>query len=635
MRRINILPLLVEHADELAEQQRELFQSGAIDSVAFSFTLVPEGIPPLDKAGECTRRFRVFQEKLRPLGIPCGILLQATWGHGWTPDEPTDFQRIVRLDGTTQYTMCPEDERFREYIAQAVFTAASARPDFMMLDDDTRFITGRNACFCPLHTTLYNHEYGQSWRADELREAVAHDEETARQMDAVLQKSMQRYARLVRDAIDRVNPQLPCSFCLCAEDVRHAPAVARILAGEGREMVVRINNARYLRDSLRTMPQWLYDTARQVASLPSEAVVLCEPDTCPQNRYSTSAAMLLAHQLLSAMEGCSGAKLWITRLGQFEPKSGQAYREALRQNAGMLQTVFELHPVWQGIRIPLPAEPPFNFPPRPVASGWHEVLARMGLPMHFGKGSAPCLALGKEQIETRNDEELRYLLQSNLLLDGGAIETLTRRGLAQLCGCEGHSWELPHVSFERLLDGTTMAAAGQYARLNPLADNAEVASVLCHRAYAFSPTDSELAPGTVITRRQDGTCVTVIANWLGGEWFNAFGMFNETRKTQLVSLLNRLAPMPVWYPEDAELFLKAGLLPDDTHIVVIANFGLDHQQEIPLCGAWMDAYNCVQRMQGDGSWAPLPLRRQAERFILETSLLPLEVAILRISCGVS
>ena len=111
-------------------------------------------------------------------------------------------------------------------------------------------------------------------------------------------------------------------------------------------------------------------------------------------------------------------------------------------------------------------------------------------------------------------------------------------------------------------------------------------------------------------------------------------MFQVNVKSAFL-LLNRLAPMPVWYPEDAELFLKAGLLPDDTHIVVIANFGLDHQQEIPLCGAWMDASNCVQRMQGDGSWAPLPLRRQAERFILETSLLPLEVAILRISCGVS
>ena len=129
MRLLNILPLLTDHADELVEQQRELFQAKAIDSVAFSFTLVPEGIPPLDKAAECTRRFRIFQAKLRPAGIPCGILLQATWGHGWTPDEPTDFQRIVRLDGQTQYTMCPEDERFRKYIETAVFTAASRRTD--------------------------------------------------------------------------------------------------------------------------------------------------------------------------------------------------------------------------------------------------------------------------------------------------------------------------------------------------------------------------------------------------------------------------------------------------------------------------------------------------------------------------
>ena len=234
-----------------------------------------------------------------------------------------------------------------------------------------------------------------------------------------------------------------------------------------------------------------------------------------------------------------------------------------------------------------------------------------------------------------SDEELCCLLQSNLFLDGGAIEALTRRGLAQLCGCEGHSWDLPHVSFEQLRDGTTMAAAGQYARLKPLADNVEVASVLCHRAYAFSSTSSELAPGTVIIRHKDGTCVTIIANWLGGEGFDAFGMFTETRKAQLVSLLNRLVPMPVWYPEDAELFLKAGLLPDGMRIAVVANFGLDPQKEIPLCGAWLEASTCVQRMQGDGSWGILPLRRENAKFILETTLLPLEVAILRISCSLS
>lgn len=630
MRLLNILPLLTDHADELVEQQRELFQAKAIDCVAFSFTLVPEGIPPLDKAAECTRRFRIFQTKLRSAGIPCGILLQATWGHGWTPDEPTDFQRIVRLDGQTQYTMCPEDERFRKYIEASVFTAASARPDFMMLDDDTRFITGRSACFCPLHTELYNRIYKKRLTSTELREAVAHDESAARAMDAVLQDSMQRYARLVRTAIDRVDPRLPCSFCLCAEDVRHAPAVARILAGDGQPMVVRINNGRYLQDTLRNIPQWLYSTATQVAALPPETTILCEPDTCPQNRYSTAAAMVKAHLLLSAFEGCSGGKLWITRLGNFEPESGRAYRNVLCENAGMVRAALDLRPEWQGVGIPLPENPHFNFPQENSSrlGGWHEVLARMGIPIHFGKGHAPCLAFGKDQIDALSRNEIHNLFNTNILLDGGAAETLTAQGLADLCGCEATRWNLPHVSLEQLTDGTMMAAAGRYACLKALSPEAEIASTLCHRAYPFATDVTELAPGTVLRRRPDGTLAAVIANWLGGQAFDAFGMFNETRKTQLVELLNRLTPMPIWYPGDGEIFLKAGTLPDGGKLVVVANLGLDCLDELPLRGPWAQGAKAARRLQANGSWQTIHVTQTAPQLVLKTSLTPLDVAVI-------
>ena len=631
MRKLNILPLLVEHADELVAQQRELFASGAIDSVAFSFTLVPEGVPPLDKAAECVRRFHVFQEQLRPLGIPCGILLQATWGHGWTPDEPTDFQRIVRLDGTTQYTMCPEDERFRTYIAQAVATAASARPDFMMLDDDTRFITGRCACFCPLHAALYNQATGQTLSPDELREAVAHGESAAREMDAVLQRSMERFARLVREAIDHVDAHIPCSFCLCAEDVRHATTVARILAGMGQNPVIRINNGHYLQDSPRALPQWLYSTARQVSALPADATVLCEPDTCPQNRYSTSAAMLLAHLVLSAFEGCDGGKLWITRLGTFEPESGRAYREILRRNAGLVDAVADLHPKWEGVRIPLPDEPPFNFPPHPTPDGWHEAMARMGIPIHFGKGPAACAALSGGQADELSDDELRRLFQGNVLLDGSAAEALARRGLSSLCGCEAFPWDLPHVSLETLGDGTPMAAAGRYARLQPISAGAKVVSTLWHRAYALATERSELAPGAVICHGTSGASVVTIANWLGGEGFNAFGIFNETRKAQLIGLLDQLSRLPVWHPGDGELFLKAGTIAEGGRIVVIANLSLDVHEELLLCGPWAEESRQVTRLQGDGSWREVGHGRRGDAWCLQTSLIPLEVAALKFS----
>ena len=211
MRKINIVPLLVQHAEEITKDLADLYNQKVIDSVAFSFTLVPEGVPPIDKAAEYTRRFQIFQKLLKEKGIPTGILIQATWGHGWVPDEPTNFQQIRRIDGNTQYTMCPEGEPFRDYVRKAIMTAAAAKPDFFMLDDDTRFITGRSACFCPLPTALFNEKTGRKLTSDELREAVKTSPEDARIMDGILQESMTKSAHLIRDAIDAVNSEIPCT----------------------------------------------------------------------------------------------------------------------------------------------------------------------------------------------------------------------------------------------------------------------------------------------------------------------------------------------------------------------------------------------------------------------------------------
>ena len=138
MHKINIAPLLVNHAEEITADIVSLYNDKVIDSVAFSFTLVPEGVPPVDKAAEYTRRFKIFQKLLKEKGVPTGILIQATWGHGWIPDSPTDFQQIRRIDGGHQYTMCPEGEPFRDYVRKAIMTAAAAQPAARPVECDAR-----------------------------------------------------------------------------------------------------------------------------------------------------------------------------------------------------------------------------------------------------------------------------------------------------------------------------------------------------------------------------------------------------------------------------------------------------------------------------------------------------------------
>ena len=449
MRKIDIVPLLVNHAEEITKDIVTLYNQKVIDSVAFSFTLVPEGIPPFDKSAEYTRRFQIFQKLLKGTGVPTGILIQATWGHGGALDSPSDFQKIRRIDGGSQYTMCPEGEPFRDYVRKAIMTAAASQPDFFMLDDDTRFISWRTACFCPLHTELFNKKTGRNLTSDQLREAVKSSTEDAHIMDGILQESMVKYARLIRDSIDAVNPSIPCSFCLCSQDVRHAPAVAKILAGNTGETVIRINNSRYLSESMRNIPSWLHSTATQVAAFDDDTTIICEPDTCPHNRYSTSAAMLRMHIVMSAFEGCKGGKFWITRTSAYEPNAGKAYRRTLADTSKQLDAIYAMKPQWCGICIPLPSKPVFDYPTSPATGGWHETFGRMGLPIFFSKNPENAVALAAPQVNILSDDEIKALFKHNVLLDSGAAIALTKRGFADLCGCSAEPWSLEHVTFEQ------------------------------------------------------------------------------------------------------------------------------------------------------------------------------------------
>ena len=62
-----------------------------------------------------------------------------------------------------------------------------------------------------------------------------------------------------------------------------------------------------------------------------------------------------------------------------------------------------------------------------------------------------------------------------------------------------------------------------------------------------------------------------------------FSFLNETRKRQLVELLLRAYVLPVYYPGDAEICMRAGYLTDGRLLVVIWNLGFDPLESLPLC----------------------------------------------------
>ena len=150
---IAVLPLNKGNAASIAKDAAALGEETFVDGIAWLCALHPEGTPPTDKGAIYAALYRESAESLRKLSsVKQGVLLQSTIGHGgWPPPSPAPFQLAVPPDKTSKtWRVCPLDRAFLDYIARTCQTLNELKPDFFMVDDDTRLIWSPTApgCFC-------------------------------------------------------------------------------------------------------------------------------------------------------------------------------------------------------------------------------------------------------------------------------------------------------------------------------------------------------------------------------------------------------------------------------------------------------------------------------------------------------
>jgi len=635
---LHVMPLLPGREAELAADAETLLDTGVCTHIACSMTLVPESHPPVDKARILGERFLAFRRVFKGDAARVGILAQATIGHGWVPDESAPFQKIVRPDGTEAYQMCPLDPAFQQYIREGFLHLAALHPAFFMIDDDFRLLTGRNGCFCPLHLAEAGRRLGQAFTRESLLERLRRDPAAARAYDALLLDSLRDLAGVIRDAIDAVDPSIPGSFCMCYGDIRHVGPLARRLAGAGNRPVVRINNARYLCAEMRSFPVRMVHGAAQVAGLDAETMVLAETDPCPHNRYSTGAYLMHSHYTGSILEGCHGAKHWLTRMHGFQPSSGLAYRNILARHRGFYETLFravqESAPCGY-VAAALPAAPLFNPAPDHGDQGasaktWAAVMGVLGLPCNFARMPGLPAMLTGEDVEMFPDDDLRRLLRNGLLLDGPAAEALTRRGFADAIGVRAEPWSGPNVSAERWGE-VVLRRDLRYSRLTPVSPATQIHSTLLHRASGVSEDFSEIGPAVTLFDNPAGGRVAVFAacTGYGNHSLTAPGgsFYDEDRKRELVELLGFVcgSPIPCYYPGDAEVYCKLRRFADGRYLLALFNLGHDPLEEIPLVCA--QPPRKIERIAPNGDWEEVQYLQGS----VQMSLLPAAPQVFRIA----
>ena len=150
----SIMRLDPNHVDEYCEDIKFQIENGISTMPLFAMTLTPEGDPAIDKASLLCETYKKYKTKLDSMGLPSGVLIQASIGHGWKLNQESAFQKYTALSNGEELAICcPYDKGFRKYIRAAASTIAREAPDHMMFDDDFRLMGDRPHLLAPAPCT--------------------------------------------------------------------------------------------------------------------------------------------------------------------------------------------------------------------------------------------------------------------------------------------------------------------------------------------------------------------------------------------------------------------------------------------------------------------------------------------------
>ena len=634
----SIMDLDLNHIDEICADIKRQYEEGIADCVLFEMTLVPEGNPPSDKVGKLCKKFKIFQERLAKENLTCGVLVQASVGHGWVLGEMFPYQTHVNFnDGIATRVVCPCDNGFKEYIYNVMAEIAKCNPECIMVDDDFRLIWYKGeGCACPMHMERFNKLAGTHITREELWEIVNQKTPIAKKYTELFiqtqKESLIETAKSMRAGIDSVNPYLPASYCCCGNNAEFAYEIANELKGEGNPVVVRINNGNYTPEGARYLSRVFQRCATQVEKLKGKVdYILAETDTCPQNRYSTSAMSLHSHYTGSILEGANGAKHWITRLITHEPKSGEAYRRVLGKNRGFYERLAQLVPTlkWRGCRIFVPSEPNFDYTRvKEEWDGWSLcVLERLGLPMYFSSKVTGVTFLEGDSDSVIDDGEILEILKGTVVLASDTAKNLIDRGFGKYLGVDIREWRGKIPVRERLNVNGAFTSIQRKAKEIVMTSPETVAY-----SYVCNTTDyesyEELFPGSTMYKNSLGGTVIVfcgspVANF---NIVEAFSFLNYSRKEQLISMLRDSGELLVYYPGDEEVYFKCAEAENNEVMIALFNTGFDIIENIELvCDFEAKAF---KKLLPDGSTKRVDFKKENGKYILNEKAITLDPVVI-------
>ena len=616
---ISVMPLAEDDVDGVASDAVAQGDETIVDGIAWITRLCPEGKPAADIAAQYAAAYRKIEPKVRSRSrMKQGVLLQSTMGHGGYPGEISGYQVAVKPDGTSVYRMCPLDSRFLDYIARSCRTLAALKPDFFMVDDDTRLGWGGvPGCFCPLHLAALEKATGRRWTRDEaVKRASAGDDEFGKVWEKIYFDGMAAFFRTIRANFP---PEIPGMLCTTGArfHFKHAREFAEMLAAPGQTPIVRGAGANYGGNNVYHCIYRRAGYALQLKDIGAGVVLLQEADTCPQQLWSCSATREFENMVLMALEGVKGAKIWITRTEMTRERRSQlAYRRVLSENRGIMAWAAKADFRQAGVVVP-------NVGTGENACEWtgfaERYLALTGFPYRYGEaGEGEVTALCANTLTRLSRAEIERALSGLVLLDGTGANWLAAKGYAHLIGADARPWARKTIQIHLDEKGVSlggMRVDDKLADLSSPRQGAEILSRL-YNVPSRGATPVYEAPGSIVFENELGGRVVVLAQPLREsmpKYYNQT-LFGESYQAWIARLLKRLGVrLPARFAGAGPVLCEVGRTTADGDVFVLDPLDIDDLVEPEMEFAKVPAR--IERLQGDGTWRPVDFQVEQSGFV--------------------
>jgi len=387
------------------------------------------GYPPRDEFEQIAKNILKFKEGVSAYDIRLGW-----WAHITLKTGPSEFQRIVNIDGQKCPTStCPLDEGFQErYSNDVALVAKLAKPELIIFEDDFGLNCHNGpGCFCDLHLRFFADRVGRSYTREELQGIFEDESETSvslrREWEAMSRDSLVQFASRVRKAVDKATPWIPMGSMQpgCADrDGDSTEAVARAFSGDKHRPFIRLCGTSYGSDDSFSLPKTIFHALYSKQHLPKDVICYHESDTYPHNRFYMSAGKMRSLMGSVYSYGFAGSTFQICQ-SLDKPNEEVGYHEMFMEERERFQAIMKLARHCEVSGCGLLSAPK-------QTNDWVSAFAHFGIP--YSTQESAVNVLSGTLPDNFSDSQIGMFLKQGLLLDGEAAERLCARGFSEAIG---------------------------------------------------------------------------------------------------------------------------------------------------------------------------------------------------------